>query len=173
MWVFGLASAGLLRYFVFVYPAYLLVAAVAFDPLFASLERVSRRLVSITVALAVVVTVGQLHWLVRPPEWHHGLLTSLPENRMRFLPNNPAVRQAKAIYADRPEVLYYLHRHLRSPDLKALEQVRDPSAKGVFIFIQGWSETTAGVRLEEFQGMEQLDRFPGPRYGEIVFVFRR
>jgi hypothetical protein len=172
MWVFGVASAGLLRYFVFAYPAYLVVAGEALDWLFRSLGGVSRRLVPATVVFLLILTVGELHWLLRPPEWHHNMLTSVPENRFRFLPENPAVRSAKVIYTDRPEVLYYLHRHFLSPDIASLQRVRDPSARGLFIFIQGWSETYAQVRREEFLGLEQLDWFDGP-YGEVVYLFRR
>lgn len=172
MWVFGLASAGMLRYFVFVYPAYLLVGGVAVDRLFDLFGRRSRVLVPATIALFIVVGIAQLNWLVRPPEWHHAQLTSMPDNRIRFLPANPALRGANVIYTDRPDVMYYLRRNMASPDVEPLSRVRDPSAKGLFVFVQGWSETYAGVRLEDFWRLEQLDRFAGP-YGEVVFLFRR
>lgn len=172
MWVFGLASAGLLRYFVFVFPAYLIVGGEALDRLFSSLAGISRRLVPVMVVILVILTVGELRWLLRPPEWRYNMLTSMPETRLRFLPENPAVRSAKMIYTDRPEVLYYLRRHFLSPDVAPLQRVRDPSAKGLFVFIQGWSETYSQVRLEEFASLEQLDRFGGP-YGDVVYLFRR
>ena len=76
------------------------------------------------------------------------------------------------IYTDRPDVLYYLRRHFRSRDIGLLRQVREPSAKGVFVFAQGWSEIYSGVHLDEFKGLQQLDRFGGP-WGEVVFLFRR
>jgi hypothetical protein len=172
MWVFGLASAGLLRYFVFVYPAYLLVDGVALDRLFEWMGGASRRLVPVTITLVVLVGIAQLNWLVRPAEWHHSLLTSMPDNRIRFLPANPAIRGARMIYTDRPDVMYYLGRNMTSPNVGPLTRVRDPSAKGIFVFAQGWSELYAGVQLEEFWRLEQLDRFTGP-YGEVIYVFRR
>ena len=172
MWVFGLASAGLLRYFVFAFPAYLIVAAEALDWLFGSLGGVFRKLVPVIVVIVLILSVAELHWLVRPPEWHYNMLTSMPETLLRLLPENPAVRSAKLIYTDRPEVLYYLRRHFLSPDIAPLQRVRDPSAKGLFIFIQGWSETFSAVRLDDFRSLEQVDRFSGP-YGDVVYLFRR
>jgi hypothetical protein len=172
MWVMGLASAGLLRYFVVVYPAYLLVAGGGLDWLFAVTARTVPRAIPALVVVIVVVTVAQLHWIVSPPQWQYGLMTAVPRNRLRSLKRMLPVREARTVYTDRPEVRYYLHKNFTSPDVEPLERVHDPSATGVFVFIQGWSERWGHVRLEDFQGLEQLARFPGP-YGETVYVFRR
>jgi hypothetical protein len=172
MWVSGVASAGLLRYFVFAYPAYLLVGASALDWLFTALARAAKALVPVTIVVLLVLTIAQLRWFVRQPEWYRHLLTAVADNRLRSLPDNPAVRSAKMVYTDRPDVLYYLRRHFRSHDVGPLQRVREPSAKGVFVFAQGWSENYSGVHLEEFKGMQQLDRFGGP-WGEVVFLFQR
>jgi hypothetical protein len=61
---------------------------------------------------------------------------------------------------------------MTSPSVGPLSRVRDPTAKGIFVVAQGWSEQYAGVQLEEFWRLEQLDRFTGP-YGELVYVFGR
>jgi hypothetical protein len=171
MWVYGIASAGLLRYFVFAYPGYLLLAARSFDATFQYVERRTRSLVPVGLALLVMLGVAQLHWLVRRPQWRHGLVTALVPNTLRRLPRIVHLNQTAVLYADRPEVKYYLHRTV-PPGVGLLDRVRDRSARGIFVFVEGWSDFYSGVKKEDFEGLEQLTGAVSPE-GTPVLVFRR
>lgn len=105
MWMVGLASAGLLRYFVFVYPAFLLIASLGRDRLFVAFDGRLPAAIPALCSVILVVTVAQLAPTVRPPEWQCGLLTAVPDNRLRFVPRYLAVQAAATIYTDWPEVL--------------------------------------------------------------------
>jgi hypothetical protein len=172
MWTFGIASAGLLRYFVFAYPGYLLLAARGFDWTFEGLqERVPS---AVTGLLAAMIVLGplQLHWLVRAPQWRHSLTTALVPSPFRSLPDLVRLDADTMLYTDRPEVTYYLGRTPASKRMATLDRVRDASTRGVFVFVQGWSEYYAQVEIEDFRGLEPVAEFDLPEQ-KRVFVFRR
>jgi hypothetical protein len=172
MWTFGIASAGLLRYFVFAYPGYLLLAARALDWTFERLDRWTPPAVPVALGVFVALSVAQLHWLVRAPQWRHGLVTALPPSPFRRLPRVVPLDAGTTLYTDRPEVTYYLRRTPASHDVATLDRVRDPSSRGVFVFVQGWSEYYARVTIEDFRELEPVAEFALPEQ-KRVFVFRR
>jgi hypothetical protein len=53
-----------------------------------------------------------------------------------------------------------------------LDRVRDRSARGIFVFVEGWSDFYSGVKKEDFEGLEQLTGAVSPE-GTPVLVFRR
>lgn len=175
MWAFGaFGSAGLLRYFVFNYPAWLLLAGLAADRGLAWIERrpaLAPRAMFLVAGLALV-TAAQLHWLVREPVWHHGLLTRVPDNRIRTLRSVDLPWDGVPVYTDRPDVLYYLGRDTVYADGHPLRAVRTPERSGIFVFTQGWSEGYSGVTASDFAAMEKKAVIPGP-YGEVFHVYVR
>jgi hypothetical protein len=172
MWTFGIASAGLLRYFVFAYPGYLLLAARALDWTFERLDRWTPAAAPVALGVLVALGVAQLHWLVRAPQWRHGLVTALPPSPFRRLRRVVPLEAGTTLYTDRPEVTYYLRRTPASRDVAALDLVRDPSSRGIFVFVEGWSEYYARVTREDFRALEPVAEFPLPEQ-KRVFVFRR
>jgi hypothetical protein len=60
------------------------------------------------VAALTLITVAQLHWLIREPYWHHNLLTRVPDTQVRTLRGLDLPWNRLPIVTDRPDVLYDL-----------------------------------------------------------------
>jgi hypothetical protein len=173
MWHMGV-SAGLLRYFVFAYPVYILVAGVGVKGILDYLEtnRLTERHLTIVAASMMLVTVLQLHWLVREPRWHHNLLTRVPATDVRLLPTLALPWKQLDVYTDYPAVAYYLGKNSLYTAAHPLAAVRDPNVRGLFVFVQGWSETWSGLDISAFSGLTLVHQFGAPS-GEVFKIFVR
>lgn len=172
LWWFGaFGSAGLLRYFVFCYPIYILLAGVAIDAGLTALPRASWR--SAVVAALSLVIFGQLHWLLREPKVHHGVLTRVPISAVRDLPKLNLPWADKPVYCDTPDVIYYLgHDAVYQAD-HPLNAVLDPKVTGIFVYIPNHDYGgSTGVTPSSFDGMTLDAQFLGP-YGESFYVYER
>lgn len=173
MWYRGaFGSAGLLRYFVFAYPAYILVAGLAID---SALTWLSARGASPWIGRAAagalaVVLVAQLHWLVREPRWSHNLLTRVYNNPVRALPTLPIPWDRLPVHADSPDVLYYLGKDTFYGSRHPVAAARDPNAKGIFVYVTGWTEHYGGIDLKAFAGEKPAAQIQGIHGPVLVFV---
>lgn len=146
---FGIfATGGLLRYFVFLYPGVMIVAAYGVDQI---TRRYQRREFAAVGAIVICLGLGwQLRWLVQDVAWHHSQYTRVPVS------NIPKIRAAIApfvpatIYTDRADVLYYLGLDSLYGHRNPLSAARDPSKRGVFIVAEGWSKVYNGVEEATF-----------------------
>ena len=175
IWSWGaFGSAGLLRYFVFQYPAWLLVAGVAIEAGLAWLQRVplAARWSTTMVAILCLAVIAQLHWLVREPRWRNNVLTRVPENQARNLPTLDVPWSTLALYTDRPDVLYYLGRNQLYGDKHPLNAVRDSTRPGIFVFTQGWSEQYSGLTVKDFATLQERAAVPGA-WGEVFHIYVR
>lgn len=174
LWTWGLFGiSGFVRYFVFAYPLYILVAGVAVDRLLlraAQSERLSAERVATALSLAVLF---QLHWFA------HGMATinhnnSLPpESELARLPDLAAEWGDKTTYADYPEVVYYLCRGRLYCATHSLAEVADPRAHGVFIFVAiGQDTSDPGGSLSSFDTMVLRGKLIGP-YRHLAYIFER
>jgi len=172
-WVLGaFGSAGLLRYFVFQYPLWLLIAGVAIEAALTLLQRHARGWTGRTVAAVCLLSLLQLHWLVREPLWYNSVLTRVPDNRARNLPALLVPLGPLPLYTDRPDILYYLGRDQRYGDSHPIATVRRPDQNGIFVFTQGWTEQYSGLAGNDFAGLREFTELRGP-WGEIFHVYVR
>lgn len=174
MFFFGaFANGGLLRYFVFGYPAYILVAGLAADSFLGWLEdrRRPAALKGALIAGLILVLVGQLHWLVRAPQWSHSLLTRVPINPMQRVTKLPLPLDKLDVYADSPEVLYYLGKSSLYSAQHPLSVARDPSVHGIFVFNKGWSETYSRIDESVFAGEKPVAVIP--TIATVVYIYVR
>lgn len=172
-WAMGaFGSAGLLRYFVFQYPLWLLIAGVATEAALTLLQRYARGWMGHIVAAVCLLSMLQLHWLVREPRWYNSVLTRVPDNQARNLPALLVPLGALPLYTDRPDVLYYLGRDQLYGDSHPITTVRQQDQNGIFIFTQGWTEQYSGLAEKDFAGLRELAKLPGP-WGEIFHVYVR
>ncbi len=172
MWARGAVGlAGLLRYFVVAYPAFLLASSWG-------LALLAQRLLPARtgglalVALVLAVQGFELRRLYEPPTYEANEITSLMPSAVGSFPfrqltslrdrvgNSPVI-------ADRPEVLYYLGADHSIYDLPKPDQVRDPSLHGIFGFVRGWSESY-GMHLEDFKGLS-----PFAQVAPDIYLFER
>jgi len=167
-------SAGLLRYFVFQYPAWLLVAGVPIEAGLAWLKRrpLSRRWTAPIVAILCLATVVQLHWLVREPRWRNNGLTRVPVNQARNLPEIDVPWSTFALYTDRPDVLYYLGHNQLYGDRHPLNAVREPGRPGIFVFTEGFSEQRSGLTAKDFATLQEKAVVPDA-WGGVFHVYVR
>jgi len=174
LWTWGLfGAAGWIRYFVFAYPLYILVAGVAVDRLLlqhARSEKLPSGKLAAALSLAVVL---QLHWLA------HGMVTinnntSLPPvSDLARLPDLAVAWGDKPIHADHAEAIYYLCRGRRYCDRLPLADVANPGARGIFIFVgTGFENSAPGGSLSSFDGLVLQGKLVGP-YGHITYIFER
>jgi hypothetical protein len=172
-WIMGaFGSAGLLRYFVFQYPLWLVIAGVAIEAVLTVLQRHARGWTGPIVAVVCLLSVAQLHWLVREPRWYNNVLTRVPDNQARNLPALVASLGPLPLYTDRPDILYYLGRDQFYGDSHPIATVRQKEQSGLFIFTQGWTEQYSGLTEKDFAGLREVAKLPGP-WGEIFHVYVR
>lgn len=175
MWSVGaFGSAGYVRYFVFAYPIYILVAGAGLDRLFAWLSETGRaaRSNSIAAALSLAVLL-QLHWFAHGIVWIYNNNTRIPASDLALLPDLPVDWSGKTVYADHPEVAYYLGHDRLYLDRHPLSEIRNPAAHGIFIFVRAWSESyTPGITAADFAGLIPLATLAGP-YREVAYVYER
>jgi hypothetical protein len=175
MWHMGaFGSAGLLRYFVFAYPAYILVAGVGVERILNYLEanHFTERSKTIVAASMILVTVLQLHWLLGEPRWYHSLLTRVPNTDVRLLPTFDLPWKQLEVYSDNPVVAYYLGKNSLYYEAHPLAAVRNSGVRGIFVFVRGWSETWSGLDISAFAGLTPVYQFGGPS-GEEIKIFVR
>jgi len=175
LWSFGrFGSAGLLRYFVFAYVGYIIIALYAFNTIYKYIAmRFAESTVSyLTLSLVLVFSLIDLHWLVEKPVWHAGLLTSVPSNELCMLPTILTDRKNKDIFTDYPSAVYYLDMAYGSSNLKSLKEIHSQDAHGYFIFVKGWSEYFSGVTEKDFAGFQRIGSIKCP-YGELAIIFKK
>ncbi|HUN46217.1 MAG TPA: hypothetical protein VMU85_06845, partial [Stellaceae bacterium] len=167
-------SAGYVRYFVFAYPIYILVAGVGLDRLFAWLSRRGGDLRSSQAAAVLsLVVLLQLHWFTHGIVWIFNNNTRIPGSDLARLADLPIDWNGKDVYADHPDVAYYLGRNRLYLDSHPLTEIRNPDAHGIFIFVRGWSESyTPGITAADFAGLTPLATVAGP-YSEVATVYER
>jgi hypothetical protein len=172
MWSRGaMGLAGLLRYFVVAYPAFLLATGWLLDTLG---QRLRPGWASTWVTLAIVLAVQgfELRRLYLPPVYEDNEITSLVPSDLGSYPYRQlsALRERVAertIIADRPEVLYYLGATHSIYDSPKTDQVRDPRVHGIFGFVRGWSEGY-GMHLGDFDSLTPVAQVaPG------IYLFER
>ncbi len=154
MWSVGaFGSAGYIRYFVFAYPLYILVAGAGLDRLLDRLAAAGNNLTrrnGIAALLSVAVLL-QLHWLAHGIVWIYNNNTRIPPSELARLPDLPIDWSGKTIYADHPDVAYYLGLDRLYLDHHSLAEIRNPDARGIFIFVRNWSEGyTPGITAADF-----------------------
>jgi hypothetical protein len=175
MWSLGaFGSAGYVRYFVFAYPIYILVAGAALDRLFAWLSETGRAARNNGVATALSLTVLlQLHWFAHGIVWIYNNNTRIPASDLARLRDLPIDWDGKAVYADHPEVAYYLGHDRLYLDRHPLSEIRNPAAHGIFIFVRAWSEGySPDITAADFAGLTLLATLAGP-YREVAYVYER
>jgi hypothetical protein len=95
------------------------------------------------------------------------------ESELWRLPDLPVAWDDKPIYADNPDVVYYLCRGRRYCDYSPLTEIANPSAHGFFIFAKIWSELyTPGISLSSFDGLALQGQLKGP-HKEVIYIFER
>lgn len=173
IWTFGaFGSAGYVRYFVFAYPIYILVAGVALDRLFSYTANRGLRPTVMAASLSLVVLL-QLHWFAHDIVWINHDNTQPPQSAVWRLPTLPIDWGAKAVYTDHPDAAYYLGHDRFYMDRHPLAEITNPNARGFFIFVTEWSEIySPGLSLSAFEGVRMRGKLEGP-YGEGVYVFER
>jgi len=165
-------GAGLLRYFVFQYPLWLLIGGVVVEAGLTSLQRTRPRWMDAVVAALCLTTMLPLHWLVRTPQMRNSVLTRVPDNLARNLPVLLAQQSTLPLYTERPDILYYFGRDQSYGDLHPIETVKQPDRPGIFIFAEGWTEHYSGVTAKDFAGMAERLTLQGP-WGEVFHVYVR
>ena len=167
-------SAGYVRYFVFAYPIYILVAGAGLDRLFAWLSRRGGDLRSRQAAAVLsLVVLLQLHWFAHGIAWIFNNNTRIPDSDLARLADLPIDWNGKDVYADHPDVAYYLDRNRLYLDSHPLTAIRNPGTHGIFIFVRGWSESyTPGITAADFAGLTPLATVAGP-YREVATVYER
>jgi hypothetical protein len=173
IWSFGaFGSAGLLRYFVFQYPLWLLIAGVSIEAAVNGLQRRAPRWVDSMVVVVCLAAVMQLHWLVREPRWYNNVQTRVTDNPARELPALMAQWSALPLHTDRPDILYYFGRSKHYGYQHPLATVRQPDQPGIFVFTQGWTEQYSALTAKDFAGLEEKATVHGP-WGEIFHLYVR
>jgi len=176
MWTAGaFGSAGYVRYFVFAYPIYILVAGAGLDFLFARLaesdEGGNRR--TAVAALLSATVVLQLHWFAHGLVWIFNNNTRIPASDLARLPDLPIDWSGQDVYCDHPDVAYYLGLDRIYLDHHPLTAIRDPGLHGIFIFVRNWSEAyTPGISAADFANLAPLATVAGP-YHEVATVYER
>jgi hypothetical protein len=162
-------SVGLLRYFVFQYLAWLLIAGVPIESGLAWLQRrpLSGRWTVPIVAILCLAPVVKSHWLVREPRLRNNGLTRVPVNQARNLPEIDVPWSTFALYTDRPDVLYYLGHNQIYGERHPLNAVRKPGRSGIFVFTEGFSEQRTGLTLKDFATLQEKAVVPGA--WEVIF----
>ncbi len=175
MWSLGaFGSAGYVRYFVFAYPIYILVAGAGLDRLFARLSETVRaaRTNSVATALSLAVLL-QLHWLGHGIVWIYNNNTRIPASDLALLPDLPIDWDGKVVYTDHPDVAYYLGHDRLYLDRHPLSEIRNPDAHGIFIFVRHWSEGySPDITAADFAGLTPIATLAGP-YREVAYIYER
>jgi hypothetical protein len=171
IWWIG-RGAGLLRYFVFQYPLWILIGGVPVEAGLNWLQRTRSRWTSGVVAIVCLAAMAPLHWLVRAPQVRNSVLTRVPDNQARSLPALLGQRATLPLYTERPDLLYYFGRDQLYGDLHPVEAVRQKDLPGIFVFTQGWTEQFSQLTAKDFAGLPEQQTLQGP-WGEVFHVYVR
>ena len=174
LWTWGLfGAAGFVRYFVYAYPLYILVAGVAVDRLllhFVHSPRHSPEKAAVALSIGVALS---LHWFAHGIVWINHNNSIPPASDLPRLNQFPVAWDEKPIYADYPEVIYYLCRGGRQCFYSPLTEIANLSAHGFFIFATNLSEDdTLGISLSSANGLALRGTIKGP-YKQVIYVFER
>jgi hypothetical protein len=174
IWTIGaFDSAGYVRYFVFAYPLYILVAGVAFDRWFARLID-SRGVARANRAAALVsaAVLLQLHWFAYGIVWIINNSTRLPPSDLWRIADLPIDWRTTDVYTDVPDIDYYVGHNRIYFDRHPLSEINNPNAHGIFVFEREWSETyTPGV-APAFATLKPIATLAGPD-GEEADIYER
>jgi len=171
LWARGAVGlAGLLRYFVVAYPAFLLAGAVVASFALRPWKGWGTR--AAAVALVLAVQGSELRRIFRPPVNEANEFTSLMPSDLGSYPFLQlrawrAALAGKRVISDCPEVLYYLGVSRSIYEKPRLRQVCDPDLAGVFVFVPVWSDNL-GTHRADFDGLKVLADLP-PR----ILIFER
>jgi hypothetical protein len=174
IWTLGaFGSAGYIRYFVFAYPVYILVAGVAFDRWFMHLsESRSAAAVNRVAALLSLAVLLQLHWFAHGNIWIFYNSTRIPPSDLWRIADLPIDWRTRAVYTDVPDVDYYLGHNRIYFERHPLTEIRNPDAHGVFVFTRQWSETYSPGVAQNFATLHPVATLDGPD-GEVAEIYER
>ena len=164
-WMFGaFGSAGLTRYFVFCFPGYLFIAGTALDELAGQFRAYWQQDRVIFIAVGLVIPLLGLHWFLRSPQWHHGLLSSLPDNQAKQI--RAYLKTDEMIYTDYPAIAYYAGLHLNSARLGSPKAIKE-KRPGIYFYVHDWTVGYSGLKTEDFVGCELVTVIHNPHLGDI------
>lgn len=164
-WTFGaFGSAGLTRYFVFCSTGYLFIAGIALDELAGRFRTYWHQDRAIFITAGLAIPLLGLHWFLRPPQWHHGLLSSLPVNQAKQI--RTYLKENEMIYADYPAIAYYAGLHLNSDRLGSPKAIKE-NRPGLYFFVDDWTGSYSSLKAEDFAGCELVTVIHNPHLGNI------
>jgi hypothetical protein len=164
-WTFGaFGSAGLTRYFVFCFPGYLFIAGIALDELAGRFRAYWHQNWAIFIVAGLAVPLLGLHWFLRAPQWHHGLLSSLPVNQAKQI--RACINENEVIYTDYPAIAYYAGLHLNSARLGSPKAIKE-NKPGLYFYVRDWTDGYSGLKPEDFAGCELVTIIHNPHLGDI------
>ena len=157
---FGLA--GLARYYVVVLPYFFITSFLTIKLIS---EQIDLRKPRFRYLLPVILFLGSLPTLkplIRKPKWKYGQWTAPATIREPYqkIKNHREEFEGLPVHSDRPEVPYYLGHRSRS-QRHPLRKARDMKTKGVFVYVQGWSDGVSSVNHSHFSNARKVASYPG------------
>ncbi len=166
MWIYGgFGTAGLLRYFVFAYPGFIIVSLITIEYLIKKVK--NNFIVNLVLLGTVLSTFSGLHWLVQKPQAQAQLFTSVPKNNLKILPYILDDYSEMPIYADYPAIFYYLHKNFTESTLKRLDDIND-SADGYVFFTKDWTEFYSNFKEERLKKFQKIGEIKSDYLSTVV-----